>query len=60
MTGQIAFHDHLYYVGIALRGETVYVLPINDGLAVYNSDQAWIRTCPWPNNDPPDKPLCPT
>lgn len=59
-TGQIAFHNRLYYVGIAHRGASVYVVPLKDGLAVFNAAHAWIRTCPWNNTDPPDKPLCPT
>lgn len=59
-TGQIAFHNRLYYVGIAHRGESVQVVPLEEGLAVYNADQAWIRTCPWKTDDQLDKPLCPT
>lgn len=59
-TGQIAFHNRLYYVGIAHCGESVHVVPLSEGLAVYNSDHAWIRTCPWKSDDQLDKPLCPT
>jgi len=58
--GQIAFHNRLYYVGIAHSGERVLVIPLAEGLAVYNADQAWIRTCPWRKEDQVDKPLCPT
>jgi len=59
-TGQIAFHNRLYYVGIAHSGESVHVVPLAEGLAVYNGDHAWIRTCPWKSDDQLDKPLCPT
>jgi transposase InsO family protein len=59
-TGQIFFHHHLYYAGIALHGQTVKVIPLTEGLAVYNSDNAWIRTCPWKEDAKPDEPLCPT
>jgi len=58
--GQIAFHNRLYYVGIAHSGERVLVIPLAEGLAVYNADQSWIRTCPWRKEDQLDKPLCPT
>jgi len=58
-TGQVGFYHHLYYVGIAHRGTTVYVAPTPDGLAVYNGDRAWLATCPW-KGDRPDEPLCPT
>ncbi len=59
-TGQIAFYHHLYYVGIAHRGETVFVAPTPNGLAVYNADYAWITTCLWKTQPHEDKPLCPT
>jgi transposase len=57
--GQIAFHHRLYYVGVAHRGETVYAVPAPEGLTVYNAGRAWITTCPWRDDDLPDKPLCP-
>jgi Homeodomain-like domain/Integrase core domain len=59
-TGQITFHHHLYYVGIAHKGEQVHVASSAEGLAVYNADHAWITTCPWKSDPRPDKPLCPT
>ena len=59
-TGQIAFHHHLYYVGIAHKGTTVHAVPTPEGLSVYNMDHAWITTCPWKQTHQPDKPLCPT
>jgi hypothetical protein len=59
-TGQISFHNRLYFVGIAHKGEHVHVAPSTDGLAVYNVDHAWITTCPWRSDDQPDKPVCPT
>jgi len=59
-TGQIAFYHRLYYVGIAHKGERVYIAPSAEGLAVYNADHAWLTTCPWKSNGQPDKPLCPT
>jgi len=59
-TGQISFYHRLYYVGIAHRGETVSVAPTPEGLAVYNSEYAWITTCPWKTQPQEDKPLCPT
>jgi Homeodomain-like domain len=59
-TGQVAFHNRLYYVGINLHGQTVNVTPITEGLAVYTPDKTWIRTCPWKPNAQPDEPLCPT
>lgn len=46
-TGQIAFHNRLYYVGVAHARETVYVTPSQQGLVVYNAEQAWLTTCPW-------------
>lgn len=58
--GQIAFHNRLYYVGITHGGESVTVIPLAEGLAVYNADHAWLRTCPWKSEDQLDKPLCPT
>jgi transposase InsO family protein len=59
-TGQISFYHRLYYVGIARRGQNVYVAPTPDGLAVYDTDHAWITTCLWKGHLRPDKPLCPT
>jgi len=59
-TGQIAFYHHLYYVGIAHKGAAVYVAPTTEGLSVYNTDHAWITTCPWKQPAQADKPLCPT
>jgi hypothetical protein len=59
-TGQVAFHNRLYYAGIALYGQTVKVIPLAEGLAVYNTDNAWITTCPWRPSPAPDEPLCPT
>lgn len=53
-TGQV------YYVGIAHRGQTVYVSPLPEGLAAYTTEHAWITTCPWKPHLQPDKPLCPT
>jgi hypothetical protein len=58
--GQISFHNRLYFVGIAHGGERVLVTPVSEGLAVYNTDHAWITTCPWKGNQQPDKPPCPT
>lgn len=58
--GQIAFHNHLYYVGIAHKGQTVGVTPTAEGLAVYTTDAAWITTCPWKDGQKPVEPLCPT
>jgi len=59
-TGQISFHHHLYYVGSAHQGETVYVAPTPEALGVYSTDYAWIKSCPWKTAAQPDKPLCPT
>lgn len=59
-TGQVSFHNRLYFVGISHRGEQVHVTPISEGLAVYNSDHAWITTCPWKGEPQADKPPCPT
>jgi len=59
-TGQVAFHNHLYYVGIIHQGQSVQVVPVSEGLAVYTLDHAWITTCPWPAAPKPDEPLCPT
>jgi len=61
-TGQVFFHNHLYYVGIAHAGETVYVTPSQEGLVVYNAEQAWLTTCPWrqSKNENLVKPPCPT
>lgn len=60
-TGQASFHRRLYYVGVAHAGETVYVTPSQDGLVVYNAEQAWLTTCPWRQSEDQnmDKPLCP-
>ncbi len=58
--GQISFHNRLYFVGIAHCGERVLVTPVSEGLAVYNTDRAWITTCPWKRNQQADKPTCPT
>lgn len=58
--GQIAFANHLYYVGVALKGRTVGVTPGPDGLAVYTTEAAWITTCPWKAPDEAVEPLCPT
>jgi len=59
-TGQVAFHNRLYYAGITLHGQTVKVIPLTEGLAVYNADNAWITTCPWRDEAKPVEPLCPT
>jgi len=59
-TGQVAFHNRLYYVGITLHGQTVNVVPVTEGLAVYTPDKTWITTCPWRAEPKPDEPLCPT
>ena len=59
-TGQISFHNRLYFVGISHRGEQVQVTPTSDGLAVYNAEYAWITTCPWKGNPQADKPPYPT
>jgi hypothetical protein len=59
-TGQIAFHNRLYYVHIALHGQTVNVIPVAEGLAVYNAENAWITTCPWRSEAHPVEPLNPT
>jgi hypothetical protein len=59
-TGQVSFHHRLYYVGIAHQGETIYVAPTPEGLGVYTTDYAWIKSCPWKTAEHPDKPLCPT
>jgi len=58
--GQISFHNRLYFVGIAHCGERVLVMPVSEGLAVYNIDHAWITTCPWKGDQKADKPPCPT
>jgi hypothetical protein len=58
--GQISFHHRLYYVGIARCGQTVNVVPVAEGLAVFTTDNAWITTCPWTAGAKPDEPLCPT
>lgn len=58
--GQVSFHNRLYYAGIAHRGQSVYVTPVPQGLAIYNLDGAWITTCPWRAHNQPDEPLCPT
>jgi len=57
--GQIAFHKRLYFVGLPHCGERVAVIPLAEGLAVYNADYAWIRTCPWKSEEQADKPVCP-
>jgi hypothetical protein len=57
--GQIAFHNRLYFVGIAHKGQTLAVVPTAAGLEVYNTQQAWITTCPWREPHQPDKPPCP-
>ena len=59
-TGQVFFHNRLYYAGIALHGQTDKVTPLVDGLAVYNADNAWITTCLWSSTATPDEPPCPT
>jgi transposase InsO family protein len=59
-TGQVAFHNRLYYAGVSLYGQTVNVIPVTEGLAVYNADNAWITTCPWRPDVKPVEPLCPT
>jgi len=59
-TGQVAFHNRLYYVGIAHKGQTVNVTPVPEGLAVYTPDNAWMTTCPWRQQAEADKPPCPT
>jgi len=59
-TGQVAFHNRLYYAGIALHGQTVKVIPVAEGLAVYTTDNAWITTCPWRTDGKAVEPLCPT
>jgi transposase InsO family protein len=57
--GQVAFHNRLYFVGIAQKGQTIAVVPTSAGLEIYNTQQAWITTCPWKQLPKPDKPLCP-
>ena len=57
--GQVAFHNRLYFVGIAHKGQTLAVAPTDVGLEVYNTQQAWITTCLWKQPREPDKPLCP-
>ena len=57
--GQIAFHNRLYFVGIAHKGQTLAVVPADVGLEVYTTQQAWITTCPWKEPRQPDKPPCP-
>jgi hypothetical protein len=54
--GQVAFHNRLYFVGIAHKGQTLTVVPTDAGLAVYTPQQAWITTCPWKEPRQPDKP----
>ena len=58
-TGQVAFHNRLYYARVSLYGQTVKVIPLTEGLAVYNADNAWITTCPWRPDVKPVEPLCP-
>lgn len=58
--GQVAFHNRLYYVGVAHKGQTVGVTPTTEGLAVFTTDAAWITTCPWKAIPQPVEPLCPT
>jgi hypothetical protein len=58
--GQVAFHNRLYYVGVAHKGQTVGVTPTPEGLAVYTTNAAWITTCPWKDGQQPVKPLYPT
>jgi transposase InsO family protein len=57
--GQISFHNRLYFVGIAHKGQTLAVAPTTAGLEVYTTQQAWITTCPWKQPRQPDKPPCP-
>ena len=57
--GQIAFHNRLYFVGIAHKGLSLAVVPTDAGLEVYTAQQAWITTCPWKPPRQPDKPPCP-
>jgi Homeodomain-like domain/Integrase core domain len=59
-TGQVAFNNRLYYAGVTLHGQTVKVIPLDEGLAVYNTDNAWVTTCPWPEKAQPVEPPCPT
>jgi hypothetical protein len=59
-TGQVFFNRRLYYAGVALHGQTVKVIPSTEGLAVYNTDDAWITTCPWREEAKSVEPLCPT
>lgn len=54
--GQVAFHNRLYFVGIAHKGQTLAVVPTAAGLEVYTTEQAWITTCPWKEPRQPDKP----
>ena len=56
---QIAFHNRLYFVGSAPKGQTLAVVPTAAGLEVYNTQQAWISTCPWRQPHQPDKPPYP-
>ena len=60
LSREIEFHNHLYYVGIAHRGQAVQAIPATEGLAIYTADHAWITTCPWPTAAKPDEPLGPT
>jgi transposase InsO family protein len=57
--GQVAFHNRLYFVGIAHQGQTLAVVPTDAGLEIYTTQQAWITTCPWKEPRQPDKPPCP-
>jgi len=59
-TGQVFFNRRLYYAGVALHGQTVKVIALAEGLAVYNTDNAWLTTCPWREEAKPVEPLCPT
>ena len=57
--GQVAFHNRLYFVGIAHKGQTLTVAPTDAGLEVFTTQLAWITTCPWKEPRQPDKPPCP-
>ncbi len=58
--GQVAFHKRFYYVGRAHKGQIVGVAATPEGLAIYTTEAAWIRTCPWKEVPPPVEPLYPT
>jgi hypothetical protein len=54
--GQLSFHNRLYFVGLAHKGQTLAVVPTSVGLEVYTTQQAWVTTCPWKTPLDADKP----